>query len=236
MTTSFESYVVISGAGKGIGRVIALHLAGTGRYSLVLVSRTASSLAETTDACRALGCDTHAIAADLTDPASLSAVAWPFSEPKPIALINNAGGYIGKKLSDTSVSELQTQLDQNLMTAFNLTSALLPHLRQHGQGKILTVGSIAAVDGLERGGAYAASKHALRGWSASLRQELRHEDIGVSLVNIGPTWSSSWEGSSMDPNRIIDPQDVAIVMESLLRMSPRSVVEELLLMPMRGDL
>ena len=89
MTTSFDSYVVISGAGKGIGRVIALHLARTGRHALVLVSRTAASLAETTDACRALGCQTHAIAADLTDPASLSAVTWPFSEPKPIALINN---------------------------------------------------------------------------------------------------------------------------------------------------
>lgn len=234
--SSFESYVVISGAGKGIGRVIALHLAKSGRYSLVLVSRTASSLAETTAACRAVGCETHSIAADLTDPASLSSVSWPFSQPKPIGLINNAGGYIGKKLAETTVSELQTQLDQNLMTAFNLTSALLPHLRTHGQGKILTIGSIASVDGLERGGAYAASKHALRGWSASLRQELRHEEIGVSLVNIGPTWSSSWEGSKMDPNRIIDPQDVALVMESLLQLSSRSVVEELLLMPMRGDL
>lgn len=234
--STFESYVVISGAGKGIGRVIALHLAQTGRYSLVLVSRTASSLSETTDACRQLGCVTHAIATDLTDPASLQSVSWPFSEPKPIALINNAGGYIGKKLAETTLGELQTQLDQNLMTAFNLTSALLPHLRKHGKGKILTVGSIAAVDGLERGGAYAASKHALRGWSASLRQELRHDDIGVSLVNIGPTWSSSWEGSSMDPNRIIDPNDVAVLMDALLQLSPRSVVEELLMMPMRGDL
>lgn len=230
------TYVVISGAGKGIGRIIALHLAQTGGYELVLVSRTATSLDDTVDACRALGCETHAIAADLSDPASLSSIVWPFSKSIPIALINNAGGYLGKDLTKTTADELYHQINQNLLTAFNLTNALIAHLREHGLGKILTVGSIAAVDGLERGGAYAASKHALRGWSASLRKELRHEGIGVSLINIGPTWSSSWEGSGMDPARIIDPNDVAILMESLLRLSPRTVAEEILLMPMKGDL
>jgi len=230
------TYVVISGAGKGIGRTIALYLAQTGLYELILVSRTASSLAETADACRAIGCETHAIAVDLSNPAELSSIVWPFSKPIPIALINNAGGYLGKKLTETKPDELYHQINQNLLTAFNLTNSLIGYIREHGHGKILSVGSIAAVDGLERGGAYAASKHALRGWSASLRKELRHEGIGVSLVNIGPTWSSSWEGSSMDPARIIDPSDVAILMDSLLRLSPQSVVEEVLLMPMMGDL
>jgi short-subunit dehydrogenase len=229
------SYVVISGAGKGIGRVIALHLAQTGGYELVLVSRTATSLEETTLACRALGCETHAIAADLSDPAALSSIVWPFSKPIPIALINNAGGYLGKNITETTADELYHQINQNLLTAFNLTNSLIARIREHGNGKILSVGSIASVNGLERGGAYAASKHALRGWSASLRKELRHEGIGVSLVNIGPTWSSSWEGSGMDPARIIDPNDVAILMESMLRLSPRSVVDEVLLMPMKGD-
>ncbi len=233
MTSEFSAYVVISGAGKGIGRSIALHLAKTGRYALVLVSRSAESLDQTAADCRAEGCLAIAVAADISQPISID---WPFNEAKPVHLINNAGGYIGKKLGLTSSEEVYQQIQQNLMTAFNLTSSLLPHIRANGPGKILSVGSIAAIDGLERGGAYAASKHALRGWSASLRKELRHEGIAVSLVNIGPTWSSSWDGSSMDPNRIIDPHDVALMMETLLQLSPRSVAEEVLIMPMQGDL
>ena len=127
-------------------------------------------------------------------------------------------------------------MNQNLFAAFHLTNALLDNLRRAGDGRVLTIGSIAAVDGLKRGGAYAASKHALRGWSASLRKELASQGIAVSLVNIGPTWSSSWEGSGMDPDRIVDPKDVALMVETLLRLSHRSVVEEVLVMPAMGDL
>lgn len=233
---SLDRHVVISGAGKGIGRVIALHLAQSGRHVLHLVSRTAASLDDTARECRTLGSTVRTYAADLTDAGQLSSIRWEFAEPLPIALINNAGGYLGRPLIQTTREELQTQLDQNLFAAFNLTNALLPMMIERGDGRVVSIGSIAAVDGLERGGAYAASKHALRGWSASLRKELIRVGVGVSLVNIGPTWSSSWEGSDMDPDRIIDPKDVALVMETLLRLSSRSLVEELLLMPSKGDL
>jgi short-subunit dehydrogenase len=232
----FERHVVISGAGKGIGREMALHLAGTGRYVLHLVSRTATTLDATVTDCLAAGAKVHRYVADLTSAEAVNGIHWDFQESIPIALVNNAGGYLGKSLESTTPEELQQQLNQNLFAAFHLTNALLDNLRRAGDGRVLTIGSIAAVDGLKRGGAYAASKHALRGWSASLRKELASQGIAVSLVNIGPTWSSSWEGSGMDPDRIVDPKDVALMVETLLRLSHRSVVEEVLVMPAMGDL
>jgi len=231
-----ERHVVISGAGKGIGREIALHLAGTGRYVLHLVSRTASSLDATVSDGLAAGAQVHRYLADLTSAEAAKGIRWHFDEPMPIALVNNAGGYLGKPLESTTPEELQQQLNQNLFAAFHLTNALLANLRRAGDGRVVTIGSVAAVEGLKRGGAYAASKHALRGWSASLRQELATDGIAVSLVNIGPTWSSSWEGSGMDPDRIVDPKDVALMVETLLRLSHRSLVEEVLVMPAKGDL
>lgn len=233
---TLERHVVISGAGKGIGREIALHLASSGRYILHLVSRTPESLDRTVGDCLSRGARVFRYVADLTDAAAVNAIAWSFEEPLPIAVLNNAGGYLGKPLAGTTPDELQVQLDLNLFAAFHLTHSLLDRILQAGDGRILSIGSIAAVDGLKRGGAYAASKHALRGWSASLRQELASQGVGVSLLNIGPTWSSSWEGSGMDPDRIVDPTDVALMVETLLRLTHRSVVEELLLMPAKGDL
>jgi short-subunit dehydrogenase len=233
---TLERHVVISGAGKGIGREMALHLAGTGRYMLHLVSRTASTLDATVSDCEAVGARVRPYVADLTSMEAVRGIRWDFEEPMPIALVNNAGGYLGKSLVSTTPEELQQQLNQNLFAAFNLTNTLLDDLKKAGDGRVITIGSIAAVEGLKRGGAYAASKHALRGWSASLRQELASEGIAVTLVNIGPTWSSSWDGSGMDPDRIVDPRDVALLVETLLRFSHRSVVEDVLVMPAMGDL
>jgi short-subunit dehydrogenase len=233
---TLERHVVISGAGKGIGREMALHLAGTGRYMLHLVSRTASTLDATVSDCEAAGARVRRYVADLTSMEAVRGIRWDFEEPMPIALVNNAGGYLGKSLVSTTPEELQQQLNQNLFAAFNLTNTLLDDLKKAGDGRVITIGSIAAVEGLKRGGAYAASKHALRGWSASLRQELASEGIAVTLVNIGPTWSSSWDGSGMDPDRIVDPRDVALLVETLLRFSHRSVVEDVLVMPAMGDL
>ncbi len=230
-----ERTVVVTGAGKGIGAVIARHLAASGRYRLLLVSRTAASLEATAEACRNAGAQVDTQALDLTDAAAVA--AWqPTFAPGPIALVNNAGGYLGKPLAETTDADMLGQVEQNLMAGFRITRKLLPALEAGGDGRIITIGSIAAVQGLERGGAYAAGKHAVLGWSRSLRLELRHKGIAVTTVNIGPTWSSSWDGSDMDPARIMDPTDVARTIAYLLDMSPRTVAEEILLMPAKGDL
>lgn len=126
----FERHVVISGAGKGIGREMALHLAGTGRYVLHLVSRTATTLDATVADCLAAGAKVHRYVADLTSAEAVNGIHWDFQESIPIALVNNAGGYLGKSLESTTPEELQQQVNQNLFAAFHLTNALLDNLEK----------------------------------------------------------------------------------------------------------
>ena len=79
------------------------------------------------------------------------------------------------------------------------------------------------------------SKHALLGYTRSLRQELLDTNIAVSAINLGQTFSTSWEGVEIDPQVLIDPEDVGKLILGLSHLSPRSVAEEIILMPQGGE-
>ncbi len=78
------------------------------------------------------------------------------------------------------------------------------------------------------------SKHALLGYTRSLRKELLDSEIGVTAINLGQTQSTSWEGSLIDRDLLIDPDDVAKIILNLADLSPRTVIEEILVKPQHG--
>lgn len=227
--------VVITGASRGIGRQIALAFARDTNYALLLVARTKSDLEDTKTLCNNIGDNQiEILACDAANPKNVQKIKLSDGFPAPKIVINNAGSFLLKELQKTSHEEFEQQIQANLYTAVNITNRFLESLKAKKHALIINICSEGATVGLENSGAYSASKHALLGYTRSLRQELMDTEIGVTAVNLGQTQSTSWEGSLIDRDLLIDPDDVAKIILNLTRLSPRTVVEEILVKPQYG--
>jgi short-subunit dehydrogenase len=100
-------------------------------------------------------------------------------------LINNAGYLLSGAIEETSIEEAKAQFDTNFFGAVRMVRAVLPSMRAHGGGRIINIGSLAGLIGVPFEGFYSASKHALEGYTASLRHEVRPFGIHVSMVEPG---------------------------------------------------
>lgn len=235
MSSQETHSVVITGASRGIGRRIAVGFARETDYALLLTARSKSGLKDTKALCADAGDNkVTVIACDAADARAVDNIQLPdhFSTPKFV--INNAGSFLLKTLEKTSHEEFAGQIESNLYSAVNITNRFLDDLKRKSWGLIVNICSAGAIEGLKDSGAYSASKHALLGYTRSLRQELMDTEVGVTAVNLGQTQSTSWEGSLVDRDLLIDPDDVAEIILNLTRLSPRTVVEEILVKPQHG--
>ncbi len=227
--------VVITGASRGIGRRIAQAFARETEYALLLVARSKSDLQDTKTLCSNISDNQITVAAcDASKAKTVQKIKLPEGFPTPGIIVNNAGSFLLKKLQKTSLEEFEQQMQANLYTAVNITDRFLDDLKEKEHALIINICSEGATVGLEDSGAYSASKHALLGYTRSLRKELIDTEIGVTAINLGQTQSTSWEGSLIDRDLLINPDDVAQIILDLNRLSPRTVVEEMLVKPQHG--
>jgi short-subunit dehydrogenase len=235
MSSDQNHSVVITGASRGIGRQIALTFARETDYALLLIARTKSGLEDTKTLCRNLGDNVIAIqVCDAANSTATQRIKLPDGFPTPKIVINNAGAFLLKTLENTSHEEFEEQIRGNLYSAVNISNRFLDDLKSKSHALVINICSAGAVEGLKDSGAYSASKHALLGYTRSLRQELLDTEVGVTAINLGQTQSTSWEGSLIDRDLLIDPNDVAQIILNLTRLSPRTVVEEILIKPQHG--
>lgn len=235
MTVKDPHSVVITGASRGIGRAIALYLARHTEHPLILIARSEDHLGRTSNLCKKEGAKAvYELAVDLTDPKAVEAIELPDAFNRIAVLINNAGGYLERKLSDTDYDSFIEQFEANVVTAFNATKQFLPVIRHNTPGYIVNICSRASIQGLVRAGAYSAAKHGLLGYTRSLRQELKAEKIAVTAINLGATHSSSWEREPAGKQHLINPLDVAALIGRIIQLSPQTVVEEITINPIQG--
>jgi len=175
--------IVITGASEGIGRALALSLAGE-RTRLVLAARNAERLESLAAECRALGARVDTLAVDLTVRAACeSLIAFAVERCGALdVLVNNAGATMWSRfdaLADLGIFEQLMRV--NFHSAVWLTAAALPHLRRT-RGLIVAVASVAGLTGVPERTAYAASKHAVVGFFESLRIEIAAEGVDVTII------------------------------------------------------
>ncbi len=230
-----HSSVLITGASQGIGRSIAITFAATTSRPILLLARSEDKLKETKDLCTKAGATNVAcLTCDATSEEQLSGLELPDDMPAPGIIINNAGSYLYKKVTETSADEFQRQVDLNLFTAVNVINRFLTTLREFDRSLIINVCSIGALQGLGESGAYSSAKHALLGYTRSLRDELKSTDIGVTAINLGQTHSPSWDESTMSPEKLINPSDVSALIVQMTKLSARTLVEEITIQPQHG--
>lgn len=230
-----ESSVLITGASQGIGRSIAITFAASTRRSILLLARNEKNLEQTKLLCEEAGADqVEILVCDATNMEDVLNLQIPKNFPKPGIIINNAGSYLYKTLADTTDEEFRYEMEVNLFAAVHVIKRFLPDLRKEDHALIINICSVGALRGLADSGAYSTSKHALLGYTRSLREELKQTNIAVTAVNLGQTHSTSWDESDMSPERLINPTDVASLLVTISELSQRSVVEEILIQPQHG--
>ncbi len=235
-----KRYAVLTGASRGIGRALALELAPRG-WDLAICSRSEEKLealrAELADA--APGATVHVQACDVGDPAVLGTFATAVRGwfPHVDALVHNAGVFRLGSLLEEPEGQLEELIDVNLLSAYRLTRALVPDMVRRGAGDVVTLCSVASLKAYPAGGSYGIAKHALLGFTRNLREELRESGVRVTAVMPGATWTDSWSGvEGLSPERLMPAEDIAAAIRGALELSPRTVVEELVLRPQLGDL
>jgi NADP-dependent 3-hydroxy acid dehydrogenase YdfG len=177
MTTAEQRVAVITGASAGIGEVTARTLAAQG-FHVVAVARRA-------DRINALAAEIGgtAIVADVTDGAAVDALAGRLSRVD--VLVNNAGGAKGlEPVADADLEHWRWMWETNVLGTLRVTRALLPKLIDSGDGLIVTVTSVAAMEIYDGGAGYTSAKHA----QGALHRTLRGELLGkpVRLTEIAP--------------------------------------------------
>ncbi|WP_276374378.1 SDR family oxidoreductase [Chryseolinea sp. H1M3-3] len=151
-------------------------------------------------------------------------------------LVNNAGYFLPGEIISEPEGTLESMINANMYSAYYTTRGLVPSMKEKKSGHIFNMCSIASIEAYPNGGSYAISKFALLGFSKCLREELKAFGIRVTAVLPGATKTASWEGVDIPDERFMKPEDVADTIYAAYVLSPRSVVEEIIIRPQLGDI
>ncbi|MBZ5589619.1 MAG: SDR family oxidoreductase [Acidobacteriia bacterium] len=200
--------ILITGASGGIGRAIAVRLAGSGR-ELLLHGRDESVLAEVLRDVEARGAKGRTLVADLSVAQQVRSLAAAAGDAPLDVLINNAGSAVVKPVEEIGLAEWEASLAVTVTAPLLLIQRLLPYLP--AGASIVNVLSVAARRGIPNWSAYCAAKFALEGLTSSVREELRPR--GVRVINVYPAATATrlWDRvpGTWDRRRMLPPEEVA---------------------------
>jgi NAD(P)-dependent dehydrogenase (short-subunit alcohol dehydrogenase family) len=225
---------IVTGGTRGIGRAIAkailadggaVTISGVNQQRLDIAVRSLS--AEIGDSARVAGA-----AVDVRDRAAVDEMVVQAARRFGglDLLVNNAGVGVFGAIASTSDEDWSRVIDTNLTGAFYCTRAAIPELRAAGGGWILNIASLAGRNYFPGGAAYCASKAALIAFSEALMQEVRFDNIRVSVIMPGSV-ATEFSGPASDDSWKLSPDDVAAVVMDLVRHPARSLPSKVEIRP-----
>ena len=221
---------LITGAGKGIGKAVALALASEG-VNVILLSRTKSSLEEVATAVEKLGVKSFVVTADVADINAVNdAVSKALTAFGTIdILINNAGiGKFGKFL-ELDPTDWESIIKTNLMGVYYTTRAVLPGMIEQQSGDIINISSTAGLKGNAATSAYSASKFGVMGLTESLMQEVRKHNIRVTALTpstVATDMAIDLNLTDGNPDKVMQAEDIAEVIIAQLKLNKRVFIKE----------
>ncbi len=221
---------IITGAGKGIGKAVALALAREAVH-LGLIARTENDLTEVQQQAEKLGVKVAIAVADVSNIEAVNeAVKKITSALGDVDIcINNAGTATFGKFLDLQPEEWEQQVKVNLFGVYYVTRAVLPKMIERKTGDIVNIASTAGLRGAATTSAYSASKFGLLGLTESLMQEVRKHNIRVTALTPSTVVTELAKSANLIGNnedRMIHPEDLAELIVAQLKLNRRSFVKD----------
>jgi 3-oxoacyl-[acyl-carrier protein] reductase len=229
MTDLKNKNALITGAGKGIGKAIALALAKEG-VNVILVARTQEEIDSVAAKVRSLRVKALAITADVADIKSVNAaVEKALAEFGTIdILINNAGIAAFGKFLELEPTDWERIIQVNLMGTYYVTRAVLPNMIERQTGDIINISSTAGLSGNALTSAYSASKFAVLGLTDSLMQEVRKYNIRVTALTpstVATDMAKELKLTDGNPDTVMQAEDMAELIIAQLKLNRRVFIK-----------
>ena len=227
---------IVTGASTGIGRSLSVKLSN--KYFVYLISRNKENLDKTKELINIQNNDCKIIVSDISKNESIDDIYSQIEHKEKIELlINNAGVGIFKNITDTSIKDWDNTLNTNLRGSFLMTKMIIDNLKTKKDGKIVFISSVAGLQPYKNSTAYVASKYGLRGFAASLREELREFNIKVITVFPGAVNTPIWDDKGMEEVResMIKIDDLTETIIHAINAPNNCVTEEITIRRTLGD-
>ena len=219
-----DSVALVTGAGRGIGRAIAVALAAEGAH-VGLMGLTAAHLLAVEKEVRALGVKSVVLPGDVSDEGSVSrCVAATEQQLGPIdVLVNNAGVFAHGPIDHLDALVFDHTIAVNLRGPFLMARAVLPRMKSRRRGHVVNVASTAGKRGFAGGAAYCASKFGLAGLSEAMLHDVRGHDVRVTCILPSTVATDMARRGDFlkNPEKAMRPEDVAQAVIGLLKLDAR---------------
>jgi 3-oxoacyl-[acyl-carrier protein] reductase len=228
----------VTGASSGIGKAIALEFAKIG-CNVFISARRAQELERLKDEAGKQGGNIYPFPCNVASSTNVDQTFKKITSEFEInCLVNNAGVTSFKNAADNSINEINDIINTNLLGAIYSTKAVLPTFIKNESGTIFNILSVVVDKTFTRSSAYAASKMGLLGYSRSLREEVREQNIRVINIIPGATETAMWsqEMRKEKGERMMNPESLARIIVSAYLQKDNLVTEEIVLRPVTGDL
>ena len=229
---SIENQIaVVTGAGRGIGRAIAIELGKLGAR-VVLAARSRTELEDTA---RVIGAPASVIPTDVRKKEDLEKLfeQVAFASGPVDILVNAAGLGIFGPVIDFKDEDFETLIETNLRGIFFACRLVLPSMIERKRGHMVNIASIAGKVGSANRAVYCASKFAVVGFTESLAEEVRQHGIRAAVICPGSTDTrfSPKETSGKARDKMLRPEDVAHAVRTIVTQEPNSFISEILMRP-----
>ncbi len=227
---------IITGASTGIGRSLAIKLSN--QYLVYLISRNENNLHKTKELINAQNNECKVIVSDISKTESINDIYSQIKQKDKIELlVNNAGIGVFKSISDTTIDDWNNTINTNIRGSFLMTKMIIDQLKSNQNGKIVFISSVAGLQPYKNSTAYVASKYAMRGFAASLREELREFNIKVITVFPGAVNTPIWDNKNMDELRegMMKTDDLTETIFHAINAPNNCVTEEITIRRTSGD-
>jgi NAD(P)-dependent dehydrogenase (short-subunit alcohol dehydrogenase family) len=222
-----DKICVVTGAGSGIGRAVALELGTRGARGIAICDIDESGLGETAAALERAGTQVHSSAVNVADRDAVATYANGVANQFGVVhqLYNNAGVAGSVRLLDRDYRDLDRIISINLWGVIHGTIEFLPHLAASGDGHVINISSLNGYVAQASASPYCASKFAVRGFTESVRGEMLRErqPVKVTVVHPGGVKTDIANAAVRDSTRPVTAEDEARVRlynDKLLRMDP----------------
>lgn len=230
---------VITGASKGIGKAIA-EIFVKNNFNVCVCARNEDSLKQLEEELKQINNDVKVYykTCDVSNKDEVKAFGEFVKQhfTKVDVLVNNAGVFLGGAMHLEADEQFENMMHTNVFSTYYMSKSILPLMIPNKKGYVFNICSIASFMAYPHGGSYSVSKFAMLGFSKSLREEMKPYNIKVSAVMPGATYTGSWDGVTIDENRLMPTEDIAKMVFQAYSLSDRTVIEDIVLRPQLGDL